>query len=154
MMMPRVLPLTPSKDITIVAVFQNDEEDRFKWDPSNARWVRVKPGKDETGADEDQPIASSVSISQAIYVAFPGKVHSLKYPEVDLFSLPGKYTTDNWEKGGGATITPLSGSPYVVRNASHVAGMCTSNHVDMLHNQSLSFKGAHLILHYLYTPTP
>ena len=28
---------------------QEDLDDRFKWDPSNARWVRVKPGKDEGG---------------------------------------------------------------------------------------------------------
>ena len=28
---------------------QEELDDRFKWDPSNARWVRVKPGKDEGG---------------------------------------------------------------------------------------------------------
>ncbi|CAL5229841.1 g13249 [Coccomyxa viridis] len=54
-------------------------DDRFKWDPSNARWVRVKPGKDEDG----------------------------------------KYSAENWEKGGVATITPLSGSPYVVWPVIH-----------------------------------
>ena len=129
--------MTPPKGCNIGAVLQGEEEDRFKWDPSNARWVRVKPGKDETGAHKGQPIEISVSSTHHHSVAL-GTLHSLVDSEVDLFFLPGKYTTDNWEKGGGATITPLSGSPYVVCKPAHVADMCTSSHVAMPQSLHLS----------------
>ena len=106
--------------------------------------MRVKPGKDETGADKDQPIEGSVSISR-LYSIASVVMHSQINFEVDLCFLPGKYTTDNWEKGGGATITPLSGSPYVVSNPSDVAGMCTSSYVDQL-------QSSHLKPYFLCTP--
>ena len=88
----------------------------------------------------------AVSASLVHTVLLRLDLHGLIYLEVDLFFLPGKYTTDNWEKGGGSTITPLSGSPYVVRDPSHVAGMCRSDDVGMP-------QIIHLKLHLLYTPT-
>lgn len=84
------------------------EEDRFKWDPSNARWVRVKPGRDEQGKQQWLASCHSLLSSYADDAESRSLLTSLRtFPS-------GKYTTDNWEKGGGATITPLSGSPYVV----------------------------------------
>ena len=38
----------------------------------------------------------------------------LSHSELVSMVCPGKYSAENWEKGGVATITPLSGSPYVV----------------------------------------
>ena len=38
----------------------------------------------------------------------------------------GKYKTGMWEEGGGAYITPLAGSPYLVRHACGPVPACTA----------------------------
>ncbi len=105
---------------------QEDLDNRFRWDPSNARWVRVKPGKDEQGTALPGMHMFMFHTKQRLQ-SFEG------YSSIQLggaegcgISLigdgsPGKYSADNWEKGGVATITPLSGSPYVVSLWRHRA---------------------------------
>lgn len=49
----------------------------------------------------------------------------------------GTYTTDKWLEGGGATITPLSGSPYVV-SAVFSHSSCDASAIETLRGLTVS----------------
>ncbi|CAL8469212.1 g8753 [Coccomyxa elongata] len=100
---------------------KQQEEDRFKWDPANARWARVKADKDTTGKYttdtwEESGVAKITPLSGSPYVVWP-VIHS-KLVKRGLKSITPEEAFKLQQKGA----TMLDMRPEYQYNIEHIEG--------------------------------